>query len=142
MANDPEDTSAHLRRYGPCTFRELLTVAHRASFSMPGVYLWIDDLQPPERISYVGQALGAPDLWKRQWSHYASYIAGHYQLPGAARFDSEPWELDSTRDVVVGTMFDEEKYVRFSVRSTHSSLSLSIRSGPSESLERQSSYSR
>src|SRR4029077_17662876 len=89
----PNGTSARLKWNGPYSFRELLSNAgHRVTFNSPGVYLWINQVRQPERISYVGKASGEPDLWTRQWQHYIAYIAGHYQLPAGAGPDGTAWE--------------------------------------------------
>jgi len=98
---------------GGYSFKELFFDGeYRSKFCTPGVYLWLEPAEDRDRILYVGRATGAPDLWNRQWSHYVSYIAGHYQLPEIARPGRGSWEMNPCNRAVLETVFDEASYVQ------------------------------
>jgi len=50
------------------------------------------------------------NLWTRQWTHYLSLIAGHYQIPEWFRSGQTRWEMDPAESEVVETVFDANKY--------------------------------
>ena len=82
---------------GPYTFQELFNNSKLMStWDVPGVYLWVENLNGKDRLLYVGRCKGGSGstISKRHLHHYMSYLGGIYPLPERARTSKQRWNLD------------------------------------------------